>query len=85
MSYDMNITIKIIKLRRKQAYLNGLIDGMEELEKHLDKYYLSDSEADSDFSTMLYIANEELFSDYIFSVEEIDREIEELEKEEANV
>lgn len=85
MSYDMSTTLKILKLRQKQTYLNGLIDGMEELEKHMNKHYLSDSEVDSDFSTMLYVANDELFSNYIYRVEEIDREIEELEKEEANV
>tara|TARA_Y100000004_G_scaffold27813_1_gene28531 strand:+ start:6985 stop:7230 length:246 start_codon:yes stop_codon:yes gene_type:complete len=71
-------TIKIMKLRKKQAYLKGIIDGMEELEKHLNDTYLKDTKKDEDFGVMVYRANDELQSHYFYHLDVVETEIEEL-------
>ena len=88
---DVNITIQILKTKQKKIYLQGMIDGIEALEKHFEEHYLDDDEKENlddkeySISTKLYMASDSLASFYICQLEEVEQEIEELlEKDKAN-
>ena len=84
-------TIQVLKLRHRQSYLKGMIDGIEALEKDFGKDYLDDDEKEKlddkgfSISTRLYMASDCLSSFYICKLEEVEQEIEELlEKDKEN-
>jgi hypothetical protein len=88
---DVNITIQILKAKQKKIYLQGMIDGIEALEKHFEEHYLDDDEKEKldekgySIGTRLYMASDSLSSFYICDLEEVEQEIEELlEKDKEN-
>lgn len=81
---DVSITIQILKAKQRKTYLQGMIDGIEALEKDFGEHYLHDDEKEKlcekgySLSTRLYMASESLASFYICELEEVEQEIEEL-------
>lgn len=79
---DVNTTIQILKIKQKKIYLQGIIDGIEALERHFREHYLDDNEKLDDsehgIDTRLYISSDSLSSFYICQLEEVEQEIEEL-------
>lgn len=86
----IGITVALLKLRQKQTYLQGIIDGIEALDEYFGKDFIDEDEYGNDkeysIGTKLYMASDSLASFYICQLEEVEQEIEELlEKEKENV
>ena len=79
---DMENTIAILRLRRRQAYLQGVINGIEQLESDLIKSFEGE---EVDVPVPVYMVADNLASHFIFELEQLELEIEEkLEKEKDN-
>lgn len=79
---DMDNTIAILRLRRRQAYLQGVINGIEQLESDLDRTFEGQK---VDIPVPLYMVSENLASHFISELEEVETQIEEkLEKDKDN-
>lgn len=80
----LGITVELLKLRQKQTYLKGMIDGIVALEEHFGKDFLDEDEKekldDKEYSigTRLYMAADSISSFYICQLEEVEQEIQEL-------
>jgi hypothetical protein len=67
---------KIIKLRQKEAYYAGMMDGIEEFVDVLNKHYFNEKDDPARYS--LYEASESMYGYYMMVVEETQEKITEL-------
>lgn len=76
--------MKIVKLRQKEAYYAGMMDGIEEFIHVLNKHYFNDKDDPARYP--LYEASESMYGYYMQIVEDTQDEITELmQKERADV
>jgi hypothetical protein len=69
-------TLEIVKLRQKEAYYNGMMDGIEEFISVLTEHYFKDK--DDPVKCPLYEASENMYGYYMMVVEETQEKITEL-------
>ena len=78
---DMKNTIAILRLRTRQAYLQGVIIGIEKLENDLIKSFEGN---EVDVPVPVYMVADDLASHFIFELEQVELEIEEKLKEDED-
>ena len=78
---DMENTIAILRLRKRQAYLQGVINGIEQLENDLIKSFEG---KEVDVPVPVYMVADSLASHFIFELEQVELEIEEKLKEDED-
>jgi hypothetical protein len=69
-------TLEYVKLRQKEAYYNGIMDGIEEFISVLTEHYFKDK--DDPVKYPLYEASENMYVYYMMLVEETQEKITEL-------
>lgn len=74
-------TLEIVKLRQKEAYYNGMMDGIEEFISVLTKHYFNDKDDPARYP--LYEASENMYGYYTMVVEETKEKITELMQKES--
>jgi hypothetical protein len=68
--------LEIVKLRQKEAYHTGIMDGIEEFIDVLNKHYFKDKDDPAKYP--LYEASENMYGYYMMVVEETQDKITEL-------
>jgi hypothetical protein len=65
-------TLELVKLRQKEAYYSGMIDGVDEMSKHLNEQYFKDNTTPQD---AVYELSEILYAYYVGYLEETQEEV----------